>query len=333
MENLPSLAEAPIPAYVRRKEWWIETPHIEERLHPIVFAGGKIDGYNGKAPAAIMPWEIDYRAGKINPDIVVGGSTSANWGLCSGLVSHVYPAKHFLAFLNPKKVPKGKQDQLLATGAKIEPVPDGAIPTEYVYEYAEKHKDFHLIDQYVHPGSVLGHKWSMDHIARELVRMDRTPTLFGAVTGTCSTLLAAHRYLRLEKWQGLKIFGVASKSEKDKVPGSRSRQGLEELMRLPGSFVKQVLDEVLDYDLIESIGKDFVYPLNRQFYQKWNRPYGPTSVLLMAGFYELLDRIWKEKGNFSSVMNECGEIVCVMFFMDLLLPYLDDPEFFHALTC
>jgi cysteine synthase len=328
--DLPPLMRIPIPDRIKAEPWFKESG-AENILKKYAFLGAEIRAHNGKTPSAFMSWLIDENAGKFNKDVLVIGGTSGNWGMASGLIAPMFDVEGFAAVIE-KSVPAGKQNHLLASGAEIIFAPDGVSPIDYMYELAEKFPErYHLINQYVHRGSVIGHKWSMDHIAREFERFDMVPTMFGAVTGTCSTIVAADRYLRGLNFPKMKIFGVASMSKKEKVPGSRSPESLYELKKLPGSF-RNMVDDVMNFPLVTSVPRAEVYRLNADFYQQYYRSFGPTSVLLEAGSYHLLRDYWMEHGNFDGLdlVNEDGYIVMVSFFMDMHLPYLDDPEFLTA---
>lgn len=326
--GLPRLRNIPIPDRVKAEGWFQESG-LEKILNKATFPGAEIRAHNGKTPAAFKAWLMDEAAGKFNKDVMVIGGTSGNWGMASGLIAPMFDVKGFSAVIE-RSVPEGKQNHLRLSGAEIIYAPEGVPPSDYVYELVEKEPEkYHLIDQYVHEGSILGHKWSMDHIAKELVRLGKTPTMFGAVTGTCSTLMAASRYLKAEKFPELKIFGVASMSKKEKVPGSRSPEGLDELRKLKGSFR---YENAIDFPLVTSVTRQEAYDLDADFYQQYYRSYGPTSALLEAGSYHLLRDYWKEHGNFNALRNENGEIVMISFFMDMHLPYADDKEFMAAFT-
>jgi len=336
--DLPPLGKVPTPDRIRAEPWFresgIEDLLRQRRFKKYAFLGSEIRAHNGKTPPAFGAWLMDEKAGKFDKDRTNIGGTSGNWGTASGLIAPIFDVAGFSAVIE-KSVPVGKQHHLGLSGAGIIYSPDGVSPSDYVYELADKEPDkYHLIDQYVHPGSVIGHKWTMDHIARELVRAGDTPTMFGAVTGTCSTIMAAGRYLRDEKFPGLKIFGVASMSEEEKIPGSRSLVGLGKLRKLKGCFR---YEEVIDYPLrdgkpvlVASVPRKEVYALNADFYQQYNRSYGPTSVLLEAGYYRVLRDHWEQHGNLGALMNENGCIVMVSYFMDMHLPYSDDQEFLAA---
>ncbi|HUZ93274.1 MAG TPA: pyridoxal-phosphate dependent enzyme, partial [Candidatus Paceibacterota bacterium] len=257
--GLPRLTRLPIPDRVQAEPWFRESG-ADRILKKYAFLGSEIRAHNGKTPPAFMAWLMDEKAGMFNESKMIIGGTSGNWGMASGLIAPMFDVKGFSAVIE-STVPAGKQRHLLASGAEIILAPEGVSPNEYARELVDRHPEkYHWINQYVHEGSIIGHRWSMDHIAKECDRLGITPTLFGAVTGTCSTLMAADRYLRKsEKFRGLKIFGVASMSKKEKIPGSRSPEGLNELRKLPGSFR---YENVIDFPLVTSVSRRETYALN-----------------------------------------------------------------------
>jgi cysteine synthase len=320
--TFPAVPRVTIPDSIKAEPWFNESG-IGRILRLYYFPGCEMRGHNGKSPPAFMSWLMDEQAGKLNPEVTVIGGTSGNWGMASGLIAPMFNVKNFAAVIE-RSVPEGKQRQLRMAGAKIEFAPDGVPGTRYVYELADQHPgQYHVIDQYVHPGSIIGHRWSMNHIFREMNRLGETPSLFSAVTGTTSTLMAAGQYLK-PRYPGMKILGVASMSNKEKVPGSRSPEKLAELESLPGHFEYK---KVIDFPLVTSVKKLEVYELNSEFYQQYSRSYGPTCVLDMLGTMHFIRDYWMERRNFDGLLNNVGEIVAVLFFMDMHLMYGDDPEY------
>jgi cysteine synthase len=313
--DLPSLRRVPIPKSVREADWF-RSANIENILKVYAFPGFGMGTFSGKIFPALEAWLMDEAAGKFESNPIVIGATSGNWGKDSALIAPMFSVKGFRAVVN-KSIPKGKLVHLRAHGAEVEFAPEGIPATDYVYKLA-KLPGYHLIDQYVHEGSISGHRWSMGHIAREMEdKMGSDSFIFGAVTGTTSTLMAADRYL-----PNAQLFGVASMSRKEKVPGSRSPEDLDELKRI-GGFPYQT---VLDFPLITTVTRAEAYAVNVDLVQRALIPVGPTGALLEAGFYHLLrGRI--ESGELDALKNESGSIVAVLFFMDSWLPYLDDPEY------
>ncbi len=323
--RLPPLRTILTPDSTKEEPWFRESG-IEKILKKYAFFGAEMRAHNGKSAPAFMAWLMDEKAGKFNKDIMVIGATSGNWGMASGLIAPMFDVKGFSAVIE-RTVPKGKQNQLIAAGAEIIYAPDGVSSIEHAQALAEKYPEqYHFINQYIHEGSVLGHKWPMDHIARELARLGETPSIFAATTGTCSTIMAAKRYLK-SGFPQMKILGVASMSNNEKVHGSRSPEGLAELKKFPGSFQ---YEDIVDFPLMTGITKREAYVMSAEFYQQYYHSLGPTSMLLEAGTYRFLKDHWERHGNFDALKNKNGEIVMVSFFMDMHLPYLDDPDVLAA---
>lgn len=323
VNRLPPLSRMPIPNSIR-SERWFEQSGIEKQLRKYALPCFRMSTFNGKTPPAFKAWLMDEEAGRFENNPIVIGSTSGNWGMSAGLIAPLFSVQKFCAVID-MKTPEGKQNQLRASGADIMYAPAGVVPTDYVYQLIQD-SQYHLIDQYIHEGSVQGHQWTMDHIARELARLNETPSLFGAVAGTCSTLMAADRYLKKTAFPAMKIFGVASMSKEEKVPGSRSPEMLADLKRI-GGFP---YEEVLDFPLVANVRKQEAYALTAAFVQRHFISAGPTAGLLEAGSYNLLREHWETHGDFKALANPAGDVVMVSFFMDMHLAYLDEPDFLAA---
>ena len=321
--GLPPMIPMPVPSFVRQEPWFKES-HAEALVRIYALPSYKMNAFNGKLQPALKACLMDEAAGKFDPDTIVIGASSANWAMQMGLLQPIFGYKEFWAVINTKTVPKGKQDHLEASGAKIIPVPDGAIGTEYVYELAQK-PHVHLIDQYVHPGSVAGHEWTMNHVVREINRLEQGQDLsfFGAVTGTCSTVRAGKTYLPVA-FPKIKIWGVASQSKKEKVPGSRAPEDLDELKSIGGGFDYKT---AIDGDLVTSVTKKEVFDLNAEFVQQRFITAGPTGMLLLAGVWHRLRDHWVEHGSFGDLLNNAGMVLGAIFIVDMHLPYLDSDDY------
>ncbi|MHB8660442.1 MAG: PLP-dependent lyase/thiolase [Minisyncoccota bacterium] len=318
-QELPPLAEVPIPDAVKEASWFKDSG-IQKILSVYAFVGGRMRAANGKLPAVFKAWLIDEEEGKFKNRPIVIGPTSGNWGLVSGLVASVFNVKGFKAVIG-SDVPEGKRAHLQTSGAGIIVAPEGVSPIDYANKLAKK-PGYHLINQYTHRGTYEGGKWTMSHIDRELRGMKKKPSIFAAVTGTCGTLMAADLYLRKARHPKLKIFGVAAMSKAENVPGSRYPEKLAALKKI-GGFP---YEEIIELPLITSVTRDRAYALNAELYQKYFFSVGPTAALLIAGFYDRL-REHYERGTIDSLKNKDGKIVAVLYFMDMHLPYLGDPEY------
>lgn len=317
--GLPPLMELPIPDTVK-SEPWFKNSRIQEILSVYAFEGGKIRAANGKLPSVLKAWLIEEEEGKFDKRPVVIGPTSGNWGMISGLVAPLFNVAGFQAVVG-SDVPEGKLIHLKSSGAGVIVAPEGMSAIAYAAELGKK-PGYHLINQYTHRGTYEGGKWTMDHIRKELRRIKKKLSIFAAVTGTCGTLMAADLYLRKAHQPTLKIFGVAAMSKAEDIPGSRYPEKLAVLKEI-GGFP---YESIIELPLIASVTRDRVYALNAELFQKHFLSIGPTAALLVAGFYDRL-REHYEKGTIDSLKNKDGKIIAVLYFMDMHLPYLEDPEY------
>ncbi len=317
--GLPPLVEVPTPDEVK-KEPWFKDSGIQKILSVYAFEGGKMRAANGKLPAVFKAWLIDEEDGKFKDRPIVIGPTSGNWGLVSGLVAPIFNVAGFKAVVG-SDVPEGKRVHLQSSGAGIIVAPEGVSAINYASELGKK-PGYHLINQYTHRGTYEGGKWTMDHIRRELRRLGEKLSIFAAVTGTCGTLMAADLYLRKAHQPTLKIFGVASMSKAEDVPGSRYPEKLAALKEIGGFSY----ENIIELPLVASVTRDRAYALNAELYQQHFLSVGPTAALLIAGFYDRL-REHYEQGTIDSLKNKDNKIVAVLYFMDMHLPYLENPTY------
>lgn len=317
--GLPPLLELPIPDTVKAEPWFKDSG-IEKILSVYAFEGGKIRAANGKLPSVFKAWLIDEEEGKFDNKPIVIGPTSGNWGMISGLVAPLFNVAGFQSVVG-SDVPDGKLVHLKSSGAEVIIAPEGMSAIDYALELAKK-PGYHLINQYTHRGTYEGGKWTMNHIRKELRRLGEKLSIFAAITGTCGTLMAADQYLRKAHQPTLKIFGVASMSKEEDVPGSRYPEKLAALKKI-GGFP---YEDIIELPLITSVTRDRAYDLNAELFQRNFLSIGPTSALLIAGFYDRLQEHW-ERGTLDSLKNKDGKIVAVLYFMDMHLPYLEDPAY------
>lgn len=317
--GLPSLIEVPVPNAVKVAPWFKDSG-IQKKLSVYAFEGGRIRAANGKLPAVFKAWLIDEKEGKFDNRPIVIGPTSGNWGLVSGFIAPLFTVAEFEAVVG-SDVPEGKLTHLKSSGAKVIVAPKGMSAIEYALELGKK-PGYHLINQYTHRGTYEGGKWVMDHIRRELRRRKKKLSVFAAITGTCGTLMAADLYLRKAHQPTLKIFGVASMSKVEDVPGSRYPEKLAALKKI-GGFP---YENIIELPLITTVTRDRAYALDAELLQEHFLSVGPTAALLVAGFYDRL-REHVERGTVDSLKNKEGNIVAVLYFMDRHLPYLEDPEY------
>ena len=335
VENgLPLLKWMPTPSFVKLQPW----RDAAKKVRICILSAGDLEVFNGKLPPALKACEMDEAEGKFTPETTVIGASSANWATMMGALAPLFSYKEFRPIIE-RSVPQGKIEQLEANGVNPENilwVPEGRIGTDYAYELAAENPHFHLIDQYTHRGSVLGHKWTMDHVIRDLprlarktyeherVRIGRNLSLAAAVTGTCSTVAAEDEFLR-PAFPGMKVWGIASMPGKQKVPGSRSKQKLDELKRIGGGFN---YENIIDGGLIQDVTLDEAYSVNAEIVSPHFMDVGPTVALAVAGVWHRLGEYWMDHHeSFDGLENDAGIVLGFIYGMDKRLPYLGDPGY------
>ncbi|HUC31349.1 MAG TPA: pyridoxal-phosphate dependent enzyme [Candidatus Paceibacterota bacterium] len=335
VENgLPPLKWMPIPSFVRSQPWFIESNAGENVLISALSAGDMEVG-NGKLQPALKACLMDEEEGKFTPETIVVGNSSGNWAGQMALIAPIFPFKEFRPIIDTRSVPKGKIHHLEANGVReIIEVPEGSIGTDYAYEVARRPHHY-LLDQYTHQGSKLGHKWTMDHIIRQLPSLIRQEhahryvwignnlSFAAAVTGTCSTVAAMDEFLR-PAFPNMEVWAVASKSNKEKVPGSRSPEKIDELKSIGGGFNYQ---NAIDGGLITSVTLDEAYLVNAELAREYFVDVGPTGALGLAGVWNRIGEYWMKHGNFDGIRNDAGFVLGCIYTVDKRLPYLDDPGY------
>lgn len=324
----PDLIEVPIPPLVRDAGWfrsrYLESivhvylfPAFTSKMGPTSFSGKRYPAYG------IMQSVMKDPTGNGR---IWAAATSSNFGGDFGLMVPISNAEGFHAVVN-HGLQHGKLKHLLAKGIDLViEAPKGIPATDYVYEIAEQ-RGYFVVDQYTHPGSVTGYFPAMEYIAREAGRVIGAGFNYGAITGTCANLTAAHRNLRRLAPGPVKIFGVSSMSSREKVPAARTSEEIEDLRRIGGFAHREEWGSVLDFPIIESVGKEAAFRLNvHRVRTPPFVPAGPTSSLLEMGAYHLLERC-AENDELESLMNEKGAIAFVLFCMDAYLGYVDDPGY------
>jgi cysteine synthase len=328
--GLPPLICMPVPASVSRESWYKESG-IEKVLRIIGLPMFRMDALNGKLPSAFGTLCEEEAAGKFDDEPFVLSPTSGNFGVCGGFCADAFPIKGFGAVMD-SNTSQGKQAQPKIVGAEVILAPAGVNPIEYACELGKQPGNF-LIHQYLHEGSIRGHRFTFAHITREMERLSgqikglgNTPSLFGAVAGTGSSLLAARRFLQ-EEYSNMKIFGVASMSDAEKVPGSRSPAGLAYLRKIGGFPYR----EAIDFDLVTSVPKLRAFEMSVEYIRQ-RIAMGPTGGLLVAGACELLRTQWEKGGAHAigALLNDAGMLVVVLLLMDNYLPYWDDQCYVRA---
>ncbi len=325
-EELPPLIKVPVPSSIREADWF-RAAALEEALEVYAFPAYQIPLYSGKVFPALAMLLADEAAGKFRGRPAIAGSSSGNFIKDMANLSRMFNIGEVYAVVN-RSLPEGKVRHIEFAGAKVVYAPEGVPATDYARRFATENGCV-LEDQYTREDSIEGHRWSMRHIAREMEKAaGSSGFIFGAVTGTCSTLMAAQKYLKPQFGGRVKIFGVASMSKAEKVPGSRTPEDLRELESIEG-FGAQLYrhpERFLDFPLIASVPKREAYRLNAELHHEADLQAGPTSALLEGGLYGLL-RDHAGRGALAELKNDRGRIAAVLFFMDSFLAYTGDDEY------
>lgn len=336
VENgLPPLRWMPAPWFVRTQPWYVASK-AADKVWIAALCLGDLRLSNGKLPPALMACIMAEREGRFTPETIVTGNSSGNYAASVGFVAPIFPFMEFRPIIDTKSVPKGKIDQLEANGIReIIPVPEGKIGTDFAYEVAQW-PNHYLMDQYTLEASVLGHEWTMNQIIRDLPRLrDKTwqdsqkwvgRDLSGAaaVTGTCSTVAAMHRFLR-PAFPDMKVWGIASKDKENKVPGSRFPKALDELETIGGGFD---YINAIDGGLITSVTLDEAYSVNGELVMPYGIDVGPTGALALAGTWHRVGEHWMDHGgSFKGLENDAGIVLICLVTIDQRAFYLDDPKY------
>ena len=326
--GLPSVIEVPAPSHIRNTEWFRDAK-LGDILQVYALPCYKIEKYSGKLMPALGILELDEKEGKFDDGPVVIIPSSGNFVKDFAAIAMTSRIREVFAILN-YGTGAGKLNHVEVSGAKIRIAPKNMPATDYAFEMAQEHGGI-LINQYTHEGSIVGHKPTMNHIIREMMRVEgQAGFIFGAVTGTCSTLAAAHRYLRGNVPGNVKIMGVASMSESEKIPAARTLEEIGQLKAMGGFSHRPEWKGVLDFELVTSVTRREAFALNGERYRETALGVGPTGALLEAGFYHMLCRS-VERGEIESLRNERGMITACLLWMDSHLPYIDDLEYRSAL--
>jgi cysteine synthase len=219
-----------------------------------------------------------------------------------------------------RSVPIDKQAQFFLAGAEIEYLKDGQTTIERAYELQKEHGGL-VIDQYKHPGSVHGHKWTMDHIAREMKskKIRKDPTFFCAGAGTCSTLVAGYEYLKRNHFPRLQVVGVAVSAD-EQVPGCRTLKAIERDITFDWKKA------ITPYDLV-FCGRKAAFQRSADLIKE-GIPAGPSSGLVIEGFLQRFRELY-DRGELAHYMNKKHEYVVVVMFMDGSQVYM--PEYRQVL--
>jgi cysteine synthase len=323
--HLPRIIRMPVPRSVREAAWF-RNAHIEDLIKVYAFPAYTLPTFSGKIFAALGLLLKFERLGLLKGNPMLIGSTSGNFGKDVAFAAMGFPVRGFRAVVN-YGTPEGKLIHLRASGALIKIAPEGVLATDYAIMLAERDGEL-LLDQYTDEGSIEGHVYSMNHIAREMLRLDeRAGFIFSAVTGTCSTLCGAKRYLPKHYPSPVKIMGVASMSKAEKVPGSRSLEDINDLKGIGGFFYRPEWANLLDFPLVTSVTQDEAYEHNAELINVGRvGSIGPTGALDDCGVWHSIQE-HVENDTVEALMNDARQIRVVEFPMDAQVAYLSDKKY------
>jgi cysteine synthase len=327
--GLPSPRLAPPPEDVRTSEWYLDYK-LEGVAETWLVELGMIPTGNGKALAATRIFLEKLKQGVFDDYPEVDLSSSGNFAASAGYVGKFLPIRRINAAID-KKIPPGKRRQLEFAGVNPVDTPEGKSPIQHAHELAQQPGHVE-VNQYIEQGSIDAQEWLANHITRCCMRLGKTPTLFGAVTGTRATVVGGKKFLARD-FPNIKIFGVASmytegdKEDREKVAGSRSLKGLRELEGIEGFE----LEKALDFPLVASVPKKRAIRTNVELIRRWH-PVGPTGALLVAGNWDLVRDIclgkFKDRGiTIDSVKNERGQVISSLPVIDAFQFYAQDREY------
>lgn len=323
--GLPSLIEVPIPAAVREAPWF-QRSKIEKKFRHVAFPAFGISGFSGKFFAARGLCEQFEAEGRFKRYSILYSPSSGNLGKDLSLVSMAYDVLGVIPVVS-STLSKGKEDHLWSAGVlDIAKAPAGMEATEYARQLVDQGRGL-LVDQYIEKGSIEGHYYSMEHIAHQMVRLgEKAGFNFAAVTGTCSTLCGARKYLVPKFDAPVKLIGVASMSPAEKVPGARSLEEIQKLESIGGFYYRPEWKNLLDFPVVQSVTCEEAFERNAEMFQRDNLSAGPTSALLDSGIYYLL-RDHAKNGTLEQLQNKRGQYVFCSFFMDSLMAYQDNQAY------
>jgi cysteine synthase len=310
MENDFAAVEAvPVPQRIASATWFRDAG-LAQVLETHALCCFRFKVFSGKVVAAFKILLEEEAAGHLAERPVLVAPTSGNFGFAGAILtvseSRVFDIPKFIAVVE-YSTPQGKQAHLRRSGATVVIAPKGTTAIEYVVDTYESKPEYLVIDQYTHLGNLRGQEW----VAKKIYRNFKDGlSVFVATVGSTGSVAGAATYLRPHV-PNLKIVGIASMSEAERVPGSRTREGAE-----AGKF--NYLSS-LSYPLVTSVTKREAFADSADLISA-SISAGPTAGLTRAGFYHLLQEEY-EKGRLDAMTNQYGKIVVVFLLMDMFLPY------------
>ncbi len=302
------LETVPVPEYVQCTEWFRDFS-LGEILLTMGLCCFRFKGLSGKVVAAFKILLEEEANGSLADRPILVAATSGNFGFAMAILlvslSKVFDVRGFIAVVE-STTSKGKLAHLHRSGAQVLIAPEGMTAIEYA-DIVGKQPGHRAINQYTHPGNLHGQEWVARKIYREL---GNEVSIFAAAVGSTASVVGAHTYLR-PLVPHLKVIGMGSMSEAEKVPGSRTEEGL----RVTGFDYRSALD----YPLITNVSKCEAFADSDGLISS-SISGGATSGLVRAGFYKFL-RQECEANRLDVLRNPNGDIVAVFLFMDMFLPY------------
>jgi cysteine synthase len=289
---------------------WFKNAGLADILETYGLCCFRFKVFSGKVVAAFEILLEEEAAGNLADRPVIVAATSGNFGFAGAILtvseSRVFDIPKFIAVVE-STTSEGKQAHLRRSGATVVVAPKGTTAIQYATDTYGQRPGHLVINQYTHPGNLHGQEWVAKKIYRSLG--DKV-SVFVAAVGSTASVAGAGVYLR-PRVPHLKVVGVGSMSEDERVPGSRTEKGAE-----VGGFGYQSL---LDYPLVTSVTKRESFEDSDEFISS-SISAGPTSGLVRAGFdHLLLDEY--QAGRLDAMKNPYGKIVAVFLLMDMFLPY------------
>jgi cysteine synthase len=304
----------PVPKDIASAGWFKESG-LANTLKTYAFCGFRLEyalEYTGKLPAALKILLEEEAAGHLDARPVIVAATSGNFGFAAALltvsVSRVFDIPKFIAVVEPTTSAM-KQAFIRRSGATVIVAPQGMTAIQYADETYGQRPGYLVINQYTHPGNLHGQEWVANKIHRTL---GLDVSVFVASVGSTASV-SGGGYLR-KLVPHLKVVGVASMSEEDRVPGSRTEAAAE-----VGGFDYR---SWLSYPLVTSVTKREAFAASDELIGNLIFA-GPTSGLAVAGFYHLLSDEYRA-GRLDAIRNPSGDIVAVFDFKDPFYVYSEE---------
>lgn len=301
----------PVPQWTASAPWFKESGLGDDlELHGVCAFEQR--GLSGKSPAALKILLEEDALGHLDDRPILVAPTSGNFGFAGAFFtvspSRLFDIPQFIAVVE-QRTSKGKRAHLRRSGAMVVVAPAGTSAIDYAYERYGNLPGHRIINQYTHPGNLHGQEWVAKLVYRAL---GKRLSGFAAAVGSTASVAGADEYLR-PLVPNMKVIAVASSSEDDRVPGSRTEEGAAVGMFGYKSridyLVKDVTKKESFQDSDDLIGHSFSA--------------GPTSGLVRAGTLHLLADLHRE-GRLDEVRNSDGKIVIALLFMDMFLPYSEE---------